>query len=210
MKILQKIANGVMAGIMIAIGGSVFLACYGDGSVLNRAIGAFFFAVALLCICYKGYSLYTGKIGFIPEKHDGDAFAVLLLGLLGNLIATVGLGLAVRYAIPNICSVAEAICASKLTQSFGQTLIRGIFCGILMYLAVSIYRDKKTVVGILFCVPVFILAGFEHSIADMFYVAAAGEYSFRALGFLLLVIAGNAVGGMLLPLLSRVGKEEKK
>lgn len=63
MKILQKIINGAMAGIMIAIGGSVFLACYGDGSVLNRAIGAFFFSIALLCICYKGYSLYTGKIG---------------------------------------------------------------------------------------------------------------------------------------------------
>ena len=204
MKILQKIANGVMAGIMIAIGGSVFLACYGDGSVLNRAIGAFFFAVALLCICYKGYSLYTGKIGFIPEKHDGDAFAVLLLGLLGNLIATVGLGLAVRYAIPNICSVAEAICASKLTQSFGQTLIRGIFCGILMYLAVSIYRDKKTVVGILFCVPVFILAGFEHSIANMFYFAAAESFSLDTVVYILVVVLGNKIGGMLLPLLAMV------
>ena len=204
MKILQKIINGAMAGIMIAIGGSVFLACYGDGSVLNRAIGAFFFSIALLCICYKGYSLYTGKIGFIPEKHDGDAFAVLLLGLLGNLIATVGLGLAVRYAIPNICSVAEAICASKLTQSFGQTLIRGIFCGILMYLAVSIYRDKKTVVGILFCVPVFILAGFEHSIANMFYFAAAGRFSLDTVVYILVVVLGNTIGGMLLPLLAMV------
>ena len=64
--------------------------------------------------------------------------------------------------------------------------------------------------GILTCVPTFILAGFEHSIADMFYIAAAGEYSFAALGFLLLVIAGNAVGGMLLPLLARVGKTEEK
>ncbi len=204
MKILQKIINGAMAGIMIAIGGSVFLACYGDGSVLNRAIGAFFFSIALLCICYKGYSLYTGKIGFIPEKHDGDAFAVLLLGLLGNLIATVGLGLAVRYAIPNICSVAEAICASKLTQSFGQTLIRGIFCGILMYLAVSIYRDKKTVVGILFCVPVFILAGFEHSIANMFYFAAAESFSLDTVVYILVVVLGNTIGGMLLPLLAMV------
>ncbi|MBQ3012461.1 MAG: formate/nitrite transporter family protein [Clostridia bacterium] len=204
MKILQKIINGAMAGIMIAIGGSVFLACYGDGSVLNRTIGAFFFSIALLCICYKGYSLYTGKIGFIPEKHDGDAFAVLLLGLLGNLIATVGLGLAVRYAIPNICSVAEAICASKLTQSFGQTLIRGIFCGILMYLAVSIYRDKKTVVGILFCVPVFILAGFEHSIANMFYFAAAESFSLDTVVYILVVVLGNTIGGMLLPLLAMV------
>lgn len=204
MKILQKIVNGVMAGIMIAIGGSVFLACYGDGSVLNRAIGAFFFSIALLCICYKGYSLYTGKIGFIPEKHDGDAFAVLLLGLLGNLIATVSLGLAVRYAIPNVSAVAEAICASKLTQSFGQTLIRGIFCGVLMYLAVNIYRDKNTVVGILFCVPVFILAGFEHSIANMFYFAAAGSFTLDTLIYILVVVLGNTIGGMLMPLLAMI------
>ena len=210
MRAVQKIINGVMAGIMIAIGGSVFLACYQDGSVLNRAIGAFFFAVALLCICYKGYSLYTGKIGFIPEKHDGEAFAVLLFGLLGNLIATVGLGLAIRYAVPSVCSVAEAICESKLTQSFGQTLIRGIFCGILMYLAVSIYRDKKTVAGILFCVPVFILAGFEHSISNMFYFAAAGSFSLRSAAYIGIVVLGNTVGGMLMPLLAMVKPKQER
>ena len=204
MKALQRFVNGVMAGIMIAVGGSVFLACYGDGSVLNRAIGAFFFSIALLCICYKGYSLYTGKIGFIPEKHDREAFSVLWLGLLGNLVATVGLGLAIRYAVPGVCSVAEAICESKLTQSFGQTLIRGIFCGILMYLAVSIYRDKKTVAGILFCVPVFILAGFEHSIANMFYFAAAGSFSLRSAAYIGIVVLGNTVGGVLMPLLAMI------
>ena len=204
MKALQRFVNGVMAGIMIAIGGSVFLACYGDGSVLNRAIGAFFFSIALLCICYKGYSLYTGKIGFIPEKHDREAFSVLWLGLLGNLVATVGLGLAVRFAIPSVGSVAEVICASKLTQSFGQTLIRGIFCGVLMYLAVSIYRDKSTVVGILFCVPVFILAGFEHSIANMFYFAAAGSFSLRSAAYIGIVVLGNTVGGVLMPLLAMI------
>ena len=193
-----------MAGIMIAIGGSVFLACYGDGTVLNRAIGAFFFSIALLCICYKGYSLYTGKIGFIPEKHDGEAVSVLLLGLLGNLIATVGLGLAVRYAIPSVSAVAESICAAKLTQELGQTLIRGIFCGILMYLAVNIYRDKNTVVGILFCVPVFILAGFEHSIANMFYFAAAGSFSLDTVIYILVVVLGNTLGGMLMPLLAMI------
>ena len=54
MKILSRISNGFLAGIMISIGGSVFLACFGDGSVLNRAIAAFFFTVALLSICLKG------------------------------------------------------------------------------------------------------------------------------------------------------------
>ena len=194
---------------MIAIGGTVFLACYGDGSVLNKAIGAVFFSVALLCICYKGYSLFTGKIGYIPEKHDGEAFSILLWGLLGNLIATVALGLALRAAIPSIGGVAEAICTAKLTQAWWQTLIRGIFCGILMYLAVSIYRDKKSISAIFFCVPVFILAGFEHSIANMFYFGAAGMFfSVDAVVYLVIVVLGNTLGGMLMPALAMIKPKE--
>ncbi len=205
MKILSRVANGILAGIMISIGGSVFLACYGDGSVLNRAIAAFFFTIALLCIYFKGYSLYTGKIGFILEKHDGEAFSILLWGLLGNLIATVVCGLAVRYAIPNLAAVAESICAGKLTQDWWQTLIRATFCGILMYMAVSIYRDKQTITAMLFCVPVFILAGFEHSIANMFYFGAAGTFfSVETIIYLAIVVLGNSIGGMLMPLLAMI------
>ena len=209
MKTAQRIINGILAGIMIAIGGSVFLSCYGDGSLLNKTVGAVFFSVALLCICYKGYSLFTGKIGYIPEKHDGEAFSVLLWGLLGNLIATVALGYALRAAIPSIGGVAEAICVSKLTQAWWQTLVRGIFCGILMYMAVSIYRDKQTISGILFCVPVFILAGFEHSVANMFYFGAAGMFfSVDSIIYLAIVVLGNTVGGMLMPVLAMLKPKE--
>ena len=209
MKTLQNILGGLMAGIMISIGGSVFLATYGSGDILSKSIGAFFFAVALLCICYKGYSLFTGKVGYLPEKHDKEAFSILLWGLLGNLIATVGLGIALSYALPNIREVALTICTAKLTQIWWQTLIRAIFCGILMYMAVSIYRDKKTIAGILFCVPVFILAGFEHSIANMFYFGVAGNFfTPEVLCYLAIVVLGNALGGMLMPLLSMIKPKE--
>ena len=205
MKVLSRIANGLLAGIMISIGGSVFLACFGDGSVLNKAIAAFFFTIALLCICLKGYSLYTGKIGFIPEKHDREAFSILLWGLLGNIIATALCGLAVRYAVPNLEAVAVNICAAKLTQAWWQTLIRGIFCGILMYIAVSVYRDKGSISAILFCVPVFILSGFEHSIANMFYFAVSGDFfSVSGAVYLAIVVLGNSLGAMMMPLLAAV------
>ena len=75
-----------------------------------------------------------------------------------------------------------------------------------MYLAVSVWRDRQTPVGILFCIPVFILSGFEHSIADMFYFAASGIVSARAFVFLWIVILGNALGAMLLPALDLLGK----
>ena len=209
MKSASRIVGGLLAGIMIAIGGSVFLSCFGDGSVLNKAIGALFFSVALLCICYKGYSLFTGKVGYIPEKHDGEAFSILLWGLLGNLIATVALGYALRAAVPTIGGVAETLCTAKLEQAWWQTLIRGVFCGILMYMAVSVYRDKKSISAIFFCVPVFILAGFEHSIANMFYFGAAGMFfSLDTVIYLAIVVVGNAVGGMIMPLLAMIKPKE--
>ncbi|MBQ5995131.1 MAG: formate/nitrite transporter family protein [Clostridia bacterium] len=198
---LNKILSGISAGILISIGGSVFLACD------NKYVGAVLFSVALLCICIKGYSLYTGKIGFIPEKHDKEAFSVLLLGLFGNLIGTVVCGYAIRFALPALGDTAEKICSLKLELTLPQTFIRGVFCGILMYLAVSIFRDKQKVIGILFCIPVFILAGFEHSVADMFYFASSGIVSLKACLFILLVILGNTVGGMLLPILMKPQKE---
>ena len=197
----KNILNGISAGLVIALGGSVFLACE------NRYVGAVLFSVALLCICFKGYSLYTGKVGYIPEAHGKDEWSVLLLGLLGNLIGTYISGVAVRYAIPAIGETALTICTAKLTQTAVSTLIRGIFCGLLMYLAVSIYRDNKTPLAIMFCIPVFILSGFEHSIADMFYFAASGIVSVKAFAFLWVVILGNSIGGMLLPALKIWGEK---
>lgn len=198
----KDILSGISAGIVIALGGSVFLACE------NRYVGAVLFSVALLCICFKGYALFTGKVGYIPEAHGKAEWQLLLLGLLGNLIGTLISGIAVRYAIPAIGETAATICASKLTQPALSTLIRGIFCGLLMYLAVSIYRDNKTPLGIMFCIPVFILSGFEHSIADMFYFAASGIVSAKAFAFLWIVILGNSIGGMLLPALKIWGEKK--
>ena len=201
---LKNLINGLAAGTLIAIGGSVYMSCD------NKYIGAILFSVALLCICYKGYSLFTGKVGFMPEKHDREAWSVLLWGLLGNFIATVGFGLLIRYANTAIGAAAELACAAKLTQAVPQTLIRAFFCGILMYLAVSVYRDNKSTAGIFFCVPVFILSGFEHSIANMFYFGASGKFDLDVVIYLIIVIIGNAIGGVFLPLLSLVGNKEKK
>ncbi len=198
---LKKLCSGIAAGVCICLGGSVFLACE------NRIVGAILFSVALLCICFKGYALFTGKVGYVPEAHDRESVSVLLLALLGNAIGTIAGGYLIRAALPNIGAAAETVCMAKLSQIWWATLVRGCFCGILMYLAVSTYRDNKTPLGILFCIPVFILSGFEHSIADIFYFAASGIVSIQAFGFLWLVILGNAIGGMLLPLLNGLWKK---
>ena len=198
---LKTFRESLCAGILIAIGGSVFLACD------NKYMGAIFFSVALLCICYKAYVLYTGKVGFIVNQHSKTDVSNLFTGLIGNLITTFLLGMLIRYILPDLGTRANEICMAKLNQSAFATLVRGFFCGVLMYLAVSIYKEKKTALAILFCVPVFILSGFEHSIADMFYFGASGIYSSKIILFMIMVILGNSIGGMILPLLTFTGEK---
>ena len=111
------------------------------------------------------------------------------------------MGLLIGLALPKQVDSAALACINRLGQTGVQTLIRGFFCGILMYTAVWVYREKGRIVGILFCVPVFILAGFEHSIADMFYFSLARCFETRSLLFLLLVVLGNSLGGMFIPLM---------
>ena len=127
------------------------------------------------------------------------ALSMAFLGLAGNFLGTLLMGWLLSAALPQLRDAALAACEKRLTQLPMQTLLRGFFCGVLMYTAVWIYREKKTALGILFCIPVFILAGFEHSIADMFYFSLAGLFNARVLAFLLLVVLGNSLGGMFIP-----------
>ena len=192
----RDLIDGVLAGFLVSIGGAVLLSCD------NRYAGAFLFCIALLSICWFGFNLYTGKVGFLAADHSKKALFTAYIGLLGNFLGTLLAGLLVFLAVPALREAALAACEKRLTQLPLQTLLRGFFCGVLMYVAVWVYREKKTVVGILFCIPVFILSGFEHSIADMFYFSLAGTvFQGRSLLFLLLVVLGNSLGGLCIPCL---------
>ncbi len=193
----------MLAGASVSIGCAVYLAC------ANKYVGAVMFSVALLVICYMGYNLYTGKIGLIVTSHTKQDFSTLLLGLLGNTVAMLVCGTILRFAIPSLNETAVTVVTAKLTQTFWSALARGVFCGILMYLAVIVYREKKSIVAILFCIPVFILCGFEHSIADMGYFAIAGEFSLKGFGYIWTIILGNTVGSTVFAALYQIGKEAK-
>lgn len=196
--------NSLLAGVFISIGGTVFISLASGG---NKIEGAIFFAVALLSICMLGLFLFTGKVGYIVEDHSKNAILSLLCGLGGNFIgATVG-GVLVSYALPKTHDYAKVMCNTKLELNLGAIFFLAVMCGILMYTAVHIYKLHKSISGIIFCVPVFILCGFEHSIADMFYFAVAREFSFRYALFIVLVILGNAIGGMLIPFVKKFVKE---
>ena len=188
-----SVLDGVLAGLMVSIGGTVLLSCD------NRYCGAVLFCAALLTICYFGFNLYTGKVGYLLADHSAANLRFTFLGLLGNLIGTVVTGLMIANALPALREAAFAACERRLTQLPLQTLVRGFFCGVLMYVAVWVFKEKGKIVGILFAIPVFVLSGFEHSIADMFYFSLAGLLNGQSVVFLLLVVIGNSLGGLFIP-----------
>lgn len=198
----RSLSLAIAAGIFISIGGAVFLSCE------NSVVGAVFFSVALLSICFMGLYLFTGKVGFLAVSHTGREIAEVVLTLLGNLIGTFIGGILVSAAKPKLMENAIARCLPRLEMGVLPILITAFFCGILMYTAVAIYKEKGSPLGIFFCVPVFILSGFEHSIADMFYFFCARMFSGEVFLFLLLVVIGNAVGGMFIPALRRLAEEK--
>ena len=192
----RDLIDGVLAGCLVSIGGTVLLSCD------NRYAGALLFCIALLSICWFGFNLYTGKGGVLALDHGKKALSTASIGLRGNCLGTLLMGFLIFRALPALREAALAACEKRLTQLPLQTLLRGCFCGVLMFVAVWSYREKKTIVGILFCIPVFVLSGFEHSIADMFYFSLAGTvFRPESLLFLLLVILGNSLGGLFIPCL---------
>ena len=195
---LKTAVGGVGAGLLIAIGGCVYLACE------NAYVGAMLFSVALLCICWQGFDLFTGKIGYITENRNARFASALAVTLLANIVCVFLLGTAVRYALPALSEKAASICAAKLAQTYLQTFVRAAFCGVLMYLAVDIFRKKKTPLGVVFCIPVFILSGFEHSVADAFYFGVSGAFETKTAAFLVFAVLGNAIGSIITAIISIV------
>lgn len=190
---MNKIAAGfvksILAGLAVSLGGYVFLSCE------NKYVGSVLFSVGLLTVVYLGLNLYTGRIGYIFSQNCEERIDTLF-SLPGNVLGCLCAGL----LKPPVGQV-ESLVASKLTKPLSGVFIDGILCGILIFICVDIFKRKQNPIAILFCVPAFILCGFEHSVADAFYIANARAFSLESLWFLLVVAAGNAVGGVLIPLL---------
>lgn len=198
-------AKSIMSGVLIGIGGIVYL------SVENKYLGAFLFSLGLFTIIQFGFSLYTGKVGYIPEKPVSYIKEVAVT-LLGNVFGTAFTAAAVfpTHIRSNIHEKAVSIISTKISDSFLSQVILGFFCGMLMYIAVENGRvcrkkgyDTSAVFGTVLPVMVFILCGFNHSVADCFYFFAA-DFSFKGALYILIVAVGNALGGMTIPLIKKL------
>ncbi len=194
MKYLRFFLKAILAGMFIAIGGTVYLSCE------NKVIGSVLFALGLFTIVNWGLNLYTGKIGYLDKSN----YLEVIITFFGNFVGTNLSALALRgtriYSVLTAKIDSANIVGAKLGDSYLSLFVLAIFCGMLMYTAVATFRKKPDILGaiaVIMCVSVFILCGFEHCIANMFYFALGTPIKDYLLP-LLVMTAGNSVGGIVL------------
>jgi formate/nitrite transporter FocA (FNT family) len=177
--------SGILAGFCISIG------CIVNLMVGCGIPGAVLFTFGLITVVHYKYALYTGTAGFVENISDiGKLFWFIFANnFLGCLLTAV----IATYAIPDLIDKANVVIEARSHVDIWQAMIRGIFCGFLMTTAVKFARENKWL-PLLFAVPVFILAGFYHSIADAFYLCASNIHSPQILYNYLMIILGNFIG----------------
>ena len=197
MNYVNFLIKGIYAGIMIGIGGTVYL------SVENPVIGSFLFSIGLLMICMYGMNLYTGKIGYILNNKLSYLWE-LCLGLVGNFIGAYAVGRVMLLTRFKDSLVTKAIIVSnlKLNDNLLSIFILSMFCGMLIYIAVNNYKKINNEIGkyfpIFLCVMVFILCGFEHCVANMLYFTVAQVWTWKTLLYVLIMVLGNSVGSIII------------
>ena len=198
-KNIKMFLLAIGAGLAISIGGTVYL------SVDNKIIGSLLFAVGLYAIVLNGLFLYTGKVGYLVDQSDKiEYLGLLAITWLGNLAGTwIGAEAVLNTRIQGIRENAVGICETKLADGPLSVFLLAIFCGILMYIAVDGFREKENPLILFICVSVFILSGFEHCIANMFYFSIAGAWSLKTIVYLIIMTLGNSLGGVLIPSLKK-------
>ena len=173
--------GSLFSGILIGLGSLGYLA-------LGGIPGAVIFAFGLVCVVLFGTPLYTGKAGVtndIPALVKIWLFNIIGCALLGLLALSLG-GEPVERA--------QGMVAGRLAQGPWRSFLRAMGCGLIIDIAVWLYKNKGSILPVLFGVPLFILCGFYHSIADVTYLVAAWTWDPAILWYYPLIVLGNYAG----------------
>lgn len=179
--------SALLAGICIGIAGFGYLA-------IGGVVGAVTFAFGLLAVVHYRLKLYTGTAGFFIKGEFAKLCAILGLNIVGCLLVA----MMARVSPMPLQETAQRILEGRLAAGWWQCGVLAIGCGFIMTTAVKWGREAKFL-PLLFGVPLFIVCGFPHCIADAFYylVVPADFLADNAAQVLLLyasIIVGNFVG----------------
>lgn len=206
MRYLKSFVSALMGGACIGLGGIAFL------TLENKVLGALFFTVGLFTICTFHLNLFTGKVCYVFQ-HDRAYARELPLIWLGNLAGTGLVAAVVRLSrLAPLSEKAAAICQVKLSDTLVSLFLLSLLCNIFIYIAVEGFQKNPHELGkylsLFFGVMGFVLCGFEHCVANMFYFSVSGAWSGEALVRLLVMTLGNSAGGVLFPLVRQWLKNE--
>ena len=186
----ELVLKSIGAAALISLGNYALLK-------LGNPFGPILFAFGLLGVCYMGLNLFTGKCGFLIE--DRIKILDLLTILICNLLAGYLIGLLFSFTDSELINTALfKVSTWDISISF---FLKSIFCGIIMYIAVLMYR-KQTPLGIIFGIPLFIFCGFQHCIANIITLGVARTFDLS----ILICIIGNFLGSLLMWYLSKNNK----
>lgn len=193
---ISLMKSAILAGICIGIAGFGFLAVGG-------VVGAVTFAFGLLAVVHYRLKLYTGTAGFFVKGELLQLCLILAMNIVGCLLVA----MMARVSPMPLQETAERLLVGRLVAGWWQCGLLAIGCGFIMTTAVKWGREGKFL-PLLFGVPLFIICGFPHCIADAFYylvvpvdflVENAGEVILLYIS----IVLGNFVGCNLYRLLMR-------
>ncbi len=186
---MKLIVLAILAGLFIAIGGiaSTTVAVAVKPASLGKFLGAIVFPGGLTMVLLAGSELFTGNcLLIVPwlEKAVSLKGVIknLVLVYIGNFVGSILLAAGIVFShqvalFDNGVAVSVlSTAAAKCSISFGDALIKGILCNFLVCIAVWISFAAKDIVGkiagLFFPILMFVLCGFEHSVANMYYLFA--------------------------------------
>lgn len=211
--------NAIAAGTILSIAAGVAVVCGSPAMApeWGALLKALIFPAGLLLIVLGRLSLFTGNIYSYGAciAHGCSfwkAFILLIISWFGNLLGCLWSAFGIRIATPGFDLIAlEQAGAQKLTLPHPQLLILAIFCNMLVCMAIALsrrYGGSTRIIGVVVPIFLFVFFGFEHSIADMFYLLfAPGITPLAYFMFLGVVTAGNVLGGILVTAFDYARKE---
>ena len=188
------ISESVFAGLLIGIAGLVFLHVGGldNGRGFGELAGAVLFAFGLMSVSVSKALLFTGKAGYLPYKESLQLLPMVLLNTVGCMLMA---GIAYYTFNENALATLDAVMAAREASSW-RILITSIGTGIIVTMALHGVR-KGTYFPLLYGVPVFIMCGLPHSIADAFYYCVAilhGDFETWMILTWVWSVIGNYIG----------------
>jgi formate/nitrite transporter FocA (FNT family) len=190
---IKLFRSSIFAGVAIGTAGFGFLAA-GAQSSYGSLVGAVLFCFGLLTVVGYKLKLYTGTAGFINKSEIGQLFLILF----GNIFGCLLVSMLARVSPVAVQESAQKILELRLRTGGLECGLLAIGCGFIMTTAVHFARQGQYL-PLIFGVPLFIVCGFPHCVADAFYFLSV-PFDFLGSNFWLVaelyacIVLGNLVG----------------